>query len=369
MKTSSLFTFLQKMMVLVVLIYLSSCQKEISQNTLDNNGTITKVNSWLESQKNSKYVIGASADNIKTNLDFAKLYYEKLSETEKLIIIPLKTSFISEVNKGKNPLNLFLLIMNKDGDIRKGNIVLYISKDGEKTDKLPENTFYKFYNAQKLDCDGTFAFLNLNDKILYKMGYTNGELSSYGEKTVKTSNGSASTPSLTSSTSSYTDWYLVTTIYYSDGTFDTYIEFLYSTFNGGGGGGGYEGGGVGTGNGDGGSGQNGDDGEVLCLPKQLQWIVAVNAYGYWHVSSTEQLNGVKKPSLPGGGYFSNITHLSENVVNNAAGGYFWNRSGVTVSYGGASAQSTVSGILKSLSLPDVPIPPTTHNFSFSQVYP
>jgi hypothetical protein len=366
MKTNSLFSFLQKMMVLVTLICLSACQKEAAQDLVAENSAIaqenkqeavTKVNAWLENQKKlTTAVIATSVNNIKANLDFDKLYFEKLSETEKLLIVPLKSTFVSTVNKGKNPLNVFLLVLNKEGDIRKGNIVQFISKNSVPLTALPKNTFYNFYNADHLVADGSFTFLNVYDKILYQMDYKDGKISAYSEKQNKQDNNIANSTVL-STTTACTNWYWVTT--YADGTQSW--QFLYTTCSG-------DESVEPEGGGSGGGGGNGEE-EVTMAPKQEQWIVAVNASFLWYVNSTEQLNGVKKPNLPGGGYFTNITHLGENVVDGGNAGYVWNRSGVTVSYGGSSAQSTVSGILKSPSYPDVNIPPKTNTFAFSQVYP
>lgn len=371
MRINSLFTFLQKMMILLALIYLSACQKEVAPDLAAENSTgilgskkeaVTKVNTWLENQKKlTTTVIGTSVDNIKINLDFEKLYFEKLNETEKLVIVPLKNSFFSAANKRKNSFNLLLLIINKEGNIRKGNIVQFIAKNGKPVNALPKNTFYNFYNAYHLVSDGSFTFLNINDKILYQMDYTDGKLSAYSEKQNRQDNNTASNTVL-STPSNCTDWYWVTTYYNADGTSYTNAQYLYTTCN----------------NSDesvepegGGPGGGGSNDEETMAPKQEQWIVAANAYGYWFVQSTEQLNGVKKPSLPGGGYFTSIIHLSADVANSGGSNYNFTSPSATVSYGGSAAQSTVSGILKSPNntFPDVSIPPKTHNFNFSQVYP
>jgi hypothetical protein len=358
MKTNSFFTFLKKMIFVLPFVYLSSCQKEVLQNAVDNSAAITKVNSWLESRKELEYVLGSSVDNIKTNLDFDKLHYEQLSETEKLIIIPLKASFISEVNKGKNPLNLFLLIVNKDGNIRKGNIVQFTAKDGKKTDKLPENTFYNFYNKDWLVCDGSFTFVNINDKILYQMDYAKGKLAAYAEKSSKV----ADNPNKFSSGP-------------SDQFFDTCIEWYWLTFANGvlineeylytdcginveeGGGGG----GSGSGN------------EEAMFPVQKLWTVdADDLFWGWSLWAFEQLSGTKSPGMPGGGYFTNITHLNEGlIIAKPQNGYTWQKGGVTVSYSGSIAKSIVSGIVHSTNpavLDDL-IAPTTETFTFSQVFP
>ncbi len=366
MKRNSVFTFFNKMMTLFAVSYLISCKKEVSQNLALENPplfahAISKVNTWLENQKSVTYPDkNLILEAVRNNLDFKNIQLEELNNTENLIVVPIKCGFKSAVNKDKSPLNVLLLIINEAGNIRKGNIVQFCPVVTLPGNVLAKNTFYNFYNKYHLITDGSYTFLNMHDKILYQLEYEKGNLVSNGEK--QNGKNSSTNGSYTPPTgSNCIEWYLVTTYHLPNGMTYTTEQYLYTTCNGQGqvelpqpeetGGGG------------------GD--EVTMQPKQVEWIVAANANAYWYVNSTEELNGTKKPSLPSGGYFTSITHLSENVVNVSGSGYVWTRSGVTVSYAGSSAQSAVSGILKSPTntFPDTNIPPKTHNFSFSQVYP
>ena len=59
-------------------LFLSACQKEVSQNSNnDNKGITAKVNSWLETQKVG--LSSSKADNVDlliNNLDFSRLRIE-----------------------------------------------------------------------------------------------------------------------------------------------------------------------------------------------------------------------------------------------------------------------------------------------------
>ena len=173
MKSNALFTFFSKMTICFALLSLHSCQKEVSQNSdgLSNIKTqeaSTKVNQWLESQKATANDHKASVlEAVKNNLAFDAMRFEKLNDSENLIIVPIKSAFQSEVNKDKALINNLLLIENSAGKIRKGNIVEFISKHDPDLKALPANTFHKFYNEENIAVDGRFVFLNMNDKLLY----------------------------------------------------------------------------------------------------------------------------------------------------------------------------------------------------------
>jgi hypothetical protein len=364
MKTINNFSFFTKMAFFVVFVSIAACQKNIlkdqqlEQATDAIGQTVSKVTAWLEKEKSSRYPEkNLILESLKNNLDFSKTQVEKHSDEESLIVVPLNSSFQSTVNNNTQLLKNLLLIVSPQGNIRKGSIVLFSAKAGETITALPSNTFSNFYNREDLLTNGKYTFLNMHDKILCEMEYDNGKLVSYGEKKQKdntTLNGQ-----VLPTGSNCIAWYLVTTYYLPNGMTYTTSEYLYTT----------------CGNGQGqvelpqpdDPGNGGPD--IPLNPQQKQWTVSANAYSYWYVHSTEQLTGNRSNGHSAGGYFTGITHLSENVVDMANTGYVWNRSGVTVSYSGATAQSTVSGILKSPIFPDVNIPPTTKTFAFYQVYP
>ncbi len=375
MKTNLLFTFFAKMIICLSVFFLNSCKKELPQdgpviNRDELQQTRAAVSKWLDNQKttaNSHKMI--VLENVKENLAFEELRIEKLNDSENLIIVPIQKGFKSEVNKGKNPINNLLLIENSAGKIRKGNIVEFIPKSNPGLTSLPPNTFHKYYNEGGIDIDGRLAFLNLNDKLLYQMDYADGKLASYGEKQQgRKDHDNPGMEPVESTQGTYTDWYLVTTYYYTDGSTEIVTEYLYTTY--------FDdnyfetifyelqyGDGLLTG---------GTDEETM-LPVQKMWNVETDIHNFgWLLISTEEIKGTKKATLPAGGYFTNIKHLNENLlIWKPADGYGWQKSGVTVAFSGSTAQSIVSGVVTTTNqniLASV-IPPTTQTYTFSDVYP
>jgi hypothetical protein len=123
----------------------------------------------------------AKIQSLQDNLVFSGLRFEELNEGERLILIPVGKYFKSVNNKDNNPFNYLLLILDKTNNIRKGNIVQYVTPDGKTATAVPTNTFYKFYNLKILGCDGKFTFLTITDDLLYEMKYEKGSLKTYSE--------------------------------------------------------------------------------------------------------------------------------------------------------------------------------------------
>ncbi|HEV8284288.1 MAG TPA: hypothetical protein VGQ09_08255 [Chitinophagaceae bacterium] len=215
--------------VALIIVFFNSCKKETSQN-LSNTEIIVKVNSWLEQQKSEKQPNkAANIDLLKNNLDFSKLEFEKSDNEEQILIIPINESFktIKKIDKNLN-LNL-LLIINKSGDIRKGNLVLYSSENGE-LNKIPRNTFYHIFNTSTPECNGTFKFLSVTGWLQYELTYKNNHLYSAG--IVKAKENSPNSGQAARTETECIDWYLVTTYYYSDGTTDQIEEYIGRTCTG-----------------------------------------------------------------------------------------------------------------------------------------
>lgn len=367
MKTKFAFTFFKKMMLVLGLVYLNACQKEVSEispGSIANSEAIAKINAWLSSRKTGSIAVISA---VKNNLSFPEMRFEKLSEMENLIIVPIKDGFKSAVNKDKNPTNHLLLIVNKAGKIRKGNIVQFVAPNGVNVKKLPANTFHNFYNADHLVCDGRFTFLNLNDKMLYQMDYANGKLSAYGEKQVKKQNAG------TSNVITCTDWYLFTTYFYEDGSTLTTEEYLNTTCSGNGGNQEQE---SELEDDPYGWGGGGSEVETIMSPTQLDWYVCdlddytvslPNSTEWWQLFSTERLYGTKKASLPGGGKFTQIEHLGETITGQSE--FTWHKTGVTIAYEQLTARSIISGTVKKNGTIRANIQSRYHDFAFSSVFP
>jgi len=114
-----------------------------------------------------------------------------------------------------------ILIKNAAGTYRKVNVVQFFSKDGSQQ-SLPENTFDAIYGLKDVPVDGKFTCMNLSNVVQYEMGYENGSLRSMGTKKPHGANNPAA--GLHS-----TEYYLVTTHYWDDGSTFTDEDYLYTS--------------------------------------------------------------------------------------------------------------------------------------------
>jgi hypothetical protein len=112
-------------------------------------------------------------------------------------------------------VNNLVLILTKTGNIRMGNIILYIPKNGKKISEIPGNTFYEIFNTGTPSCDGQFRFLSVLGRWLSQVEYENEKLYSFG-RIQSDSNANALHNGTERANVLCIDWYLVTT-YYENG--------------------------------------------------------------------------------------------------------------------------------------------------------
>jgi hypothetical protein len=205
--------------------FITSCKREISPDSSSNRLTIAKVNAWLDEQKRGKSPgKAANIDLVKENLDFSNLRFEKSGNDEQLLVIPINEQFKMKTEIDLSTSTDLLLMVDKSGNIRNGNVVLYTAEN-KGANKIPENTYYHIFNTAEPEWNGKFQFLSITGRPQYQLEYKNKHLISSGlyqpkEKTA-TSDKTA--------TDCY-DWYLVTTWYDISGnvTDQTYV-YLYTT--------------------------------------------------------------------------------------------------------------------------------------------
>jgi hypothetical protein len=197
-------------------VFFNSCKKDITNNPTDqensqlNKEVITKVNAWLDSQKPAnKPNKKATIELLKNNLDFSKLRVEEFKGNEQFLVIPVNEDFKTKKNVNKGTIPVLLLVVDKSGNINKGNLVLYIPQSGTTMSSLPNNTFYKMYYSKELDCSGMFRFLDITGGLLYQVEYENGKFHSIGQLQKKPSTNSQNTGARAEC--QLIDWYIVTT--------------------------------------------------------------------------------------------------------------------------------------------------------------
>jgi len=189
-------------------LFFNSCKREVASSASSNNIAIAKVNAWLDQQKEGKQPNkAANIDLLKNNLDFSNLRYEKSNGDEQYLIVPIKENFKAATEIDKNLITDLFLVINKSGNIRTGNVVLYTPENGQ-ANKIPDNTFYYIFNTAQPECDGKFQFLAVTGAPQYQLEYKNKHIISSGLYQAKENTSS----SVRTSILCY-DWFLVTTWY------------------------------------------------------------------------------------------------------------------------------------------------------------
>lgn len=173
------------LLLLPLLFLMNACQKENSQVVADVNSNQqmeTKIDAWIEGQKALAYESRKpNIDLLKKKLDFSKLRIEKYDAGEQIIVVPVKDEYKKLKHVADNKIPNLVLIVDKLGNIRKGNLVLYIPKNGEVVAKAPDNTFYHIFNTGTPECNGVFKFLSISGGQIYQVEYNDGKLISFGQ--------------------------------------------------------------------------------------------------------------------------------------------------------------------------------------------
>ncbi len=347
----------------VILIGALSCKKETS-DTLNNDVTINKVNTWLDNQ--IILTKSAKAQNIqllKENLDIANLKLENSEENEQLVIIPIKEAFKQLRNIDNKTTLYFVAIMNKTGSIRKANLVMYIPAAGKIITALPDKTFYNILNEGKNVASGQFRFLSVTGRWLYQLEYNkNGDLSAFGliQQKSKLGDGNISTNGVTT-LSTCTDWYLVTTYYYSDGTTSQTSDYVGTTCDGCGD----------TMNQslcpDSGGGGSTSEYE-FAASKQPTWYV-YDEPGGGNVLSFETIKGKKVSGENQGGHFTDIVKGVSSCTSCSSSHPYdvWIENSHDVSYSAQSASASVDGRLQFGGF--VYFPSNSKSWTFAELFP
>lgn len=309
---------------------LGGCKKEpvFEMNDSSLQGQlVSKTKNWLKDKEAAALEEQkATIRSVIEHLDLQRFRTEELNNGELLIVVPIMDGFKSRYNgSGSHTL---LLILNKEGNIRKGNLVEY--KEQGMPAEIPENAFFKIYNNKLFEKDGDFTFLDIYGIPLHGCIYKNGKLNAF-KRLKKASPGSSGS----SRVNNCIDWYMVT--YIDDVEVES--QYLFTTCSGGGGSGGI---GVNEVPEDPGGGSIGATAPIIS--KQVMWTVAVNPYGIWEAVSIERLSGQRSENDPRKGSFTKIEHLA-STLKYGAPLVTWTELAATVSLrlSNAAAMSTVTG--------------------------
>lgn len=297
------------------------------------------INKWLEDQKNK--ATGNRPQTIadlQKNLDFQHATNGALFDGETMTVIPIQGAFVTVNNKEHNPINYLLILFDKTGEIRKGNIVQYIRSTDSRLAQLSATFFHDYYNLGVDDFTGTLTFLSIADELLHEEKYSRGKLVSSSQVQLKPKAVSGGKVNI----ACYDVWWVT---WYPNGT--STWEYLYSYCDDGSGGNGGEqpckgpvttnGRTLRTGCG-GGSGPGGGDSEVE-IARYKQWLLYAPADNSWQIYSYEYIKGKRYPGGTGG-YFTSIHH---NTSDCNGSGVIWGENSYDVSVTSTTASARVSG--------------------------
>ncbi|MFZ1527181.1 MAG: hypothetical protein WAT19_00385 [Ferruginibacter sp.] len=224
---------MKKVLLFIYVILLISCKKEsILENKFEKKSIKSEsVNEWLLAQKGSfTPVKNKMVENIIKNMDYSKMWVEVYNRTENFTVIPiLGKRFSQHIFENKTPLQYLLLVTDKNGEIRRGDLVFFYAF-GSNTKELTPGSFYDFYKKQSFPHNGTYQMISLGDIKRYEFDFFDKKI--LGSRIWL--HESSQQDNITAT--GCTDWYMVTTTYYANGTTIREREYVGTTCEGGEGG-------------------------------------------------------------------------------------------------------------------------------------
>lgn len=204
------------------LLFFISCKK-VDMQTEENieNLLASKVTAYLAKEKkmgNEGYA--QRIQRLTDNLLFSQTYTEDLPNGKQMLITPISPSLKLVNNKESDVSNVLLLFLDKAGNVSRANVVQYEALSGS-VKAVPKNLFHNLYTSKQMpDC--RLTFLRMSDTYLYDFEYRNEQLTRYRYMQPKEEAAAGRTTACT-------DWYLVTTVYFGDGTSQQYEQYVTTT--------------------------------------------------------------------------------------------------------------------------------------------
>lgn len=210
-------------------VFFSSCKKNRSPEEASPAAASPNITGWFADQlKGRSPELKSKIEAVQTSLDLNNSWTEQTGSTA-MLVVPLKEN-LKLVNNQKNKVSNYLLLNTnpQTGKIAAGFIIQSRGLDKTKNTALKKGTFKNIQEGRKLENDCVLTMLTINDQFLYESSYKNGSLNSSAvmHKGKKPEN---STNVLPTAGTECTDWYFVTTTYYSDGTSDEDWQFIGQT--------------------------------------------------------------------------------------------------------------------------------------------
>lgn len=150
---------------------------EIPEEVLTTKLTKEKITAHLKTFMNpSKPIRNAKINKTIENMQFEKMYIERVAPDVKVLIIPMKNVYFSQnidLNKTK-PLQYVLIFEKANEEISRADFML-IYPENKALKELPKNTFQDHYYDVKSQIDGIFTLINFGDVIQFELTIKNGK--------------------------------------------------------------------------------------------------------------------------------------------------------------------------------------------------
>lgn len=172
--------FQSRIFLCYFLVFLAfiSCKKSAEINAP--NPYTSKVNSWLERQKNSAQNDVTRIELLQAHLNFGAIREEEGGRNEKLLIIPIDNEYKKKRRIDEQVDANLLVFINTSGNIRKAHIVLYTPETGQVQTHVPDNAFHNIMTTATNVPDGKYMFCNLSAVRNYQLKYHDGILREEG---------------------------------------------------------------------------------------------------------------------------------------------------------------------------------------------
>ena len=176
---------------------------------------------YLNHLKSINHDEGQKIEELISVIDFKAIEEYGTIGSERVLIADIKT--FDALDKSDKVLALFFVSENK---IVRSRLVAFVNEQQFREYSKLLLSIIRM-DGNKLNYSGTISFYNSMQMLLMQNVIENGELKSHG---LVRKDDSQSGP--TGRTNTCTEWFLVTTYYYSDGTSYTVSEYLYTTCSG-----------------------------------------------------------------------------------------------------------------------------------------
>ncbi|MFT3823348.1 MAG: hypothetical protein QM731_05485 [Chitinophagaceae bacterium] len=210
-------------------LLLSACQKNYTESETADPELIQKVTAWLDKQEQKfKDSINKSViTSLKANLLISEISTAALSDKQRVVVIPLKKEFNTNNITRRESFKNLAIIQDENGELQLSNIVEVIP-EGQQFKTIAASLIADVFSNRDNVLNGTVSILSLTNKFIEERAYKEGKLATIKHLKMKSPSGEERN-SGSLKTNECIEWYLVTTYYWSDGSYTQTWTYLFTS--------------------------------------------------------------------------------------------------------------------------------------------